>query len=235
MENTPETISELSPEQIISLLTQGVLGDNSDTITLVVEVTGVMRNLKCRRIGLLNEKYSLVSYPTMDDHLIHIKVGQTLEFKIFDGMEFVNGLVSIHRVFFNPEPFLIIEHINPKKNLRQKIRSATRVAANIPVSIKLPQDTQITAIAADISKTGAMLLLDSALPDKHKKLNLVFEIEHNNHQHIVEINAIVRRNKTTEMEDGTIYTLSVQFEELTPFADLCISNYIRGEVCKRIN
>lgn len=194
-----------------------------------------MRNLKCRRIGVLNEKFSLISYPTLDEHLIHVKADQTLEIKCFDGMEFVHGMVSIHRVFFNPEPFLIIEHLNPKKDLRQKIRSATRVAANLPVSIKLDSKKSISAIAADISRTGAMLLLESALPAKYKQIDLTIEIEHNQYVHTIDLKAKVKRNKTTTMEDGSIFALGIQFESLSPLADLCISNYVRGEVCKRID
>lgn len=231
----PESITELSPEQIIGLLTQGVLGDNSDTVTLVVDVTGVMRNLKCRRIGVLNEKFSLISYPKLDDHLVHLKADQTLEIKCFDGMDFLHGMVCIHRVFFNPEPFLIIEHLSPKKDIRKKIRSATRVAANLPVSIKLDAKKSISAIAADISRTGAMLLLDSALPAKIKQIEMVIEIEHNEFVHQIDIKAKVKRNKTTTLEDGSIFTLGVQFEELSPLADLSISNYVRGELCKRID
>ncbi|MDX1669656.1 MAG: PilZ domain-containing protein, partial [Limnobacter sp.] len=208
---------------------------NSDSITLKMEVAGSLRNVKCRRIGSLSDTFSLVGYPELEGELITVKPGQTVEMKFFDGMEFIQSPVEIHRTFFNPEPFIILKHPGRRKELRQTIRGAARVASNLPATVVLAQAKTIQALVADISTSGALLLLQSELPGDLKHLDLRVEFEHNGHVHDIEIKAKVMRHQNTTLEDGAIHTVGVQFVNLSPLADLCVSHYVRGEVCKRIN
>lgn len=234
-QSTRQKLADLSPKQLGEILSQGIVAKVHDTITIRTDTSDLNKSFACRKLGNLASDLMFISHPMDGSHLVHLKAGQVIEIRQFDGMDYFLNEAEVERVIFTPEPFVIIRQREIPETQIKKIRQTKRIPVSVPCEIKIGEKHLQRAVMTDMSDKGAMLLLEKELPANFGKFDLHTEFVHNGHTFPVKIECDCRRYREEQFEEGAIYTLGVHFGHMDPLASLCLSNFIRGELLDLAN
>lgn len=150
--------------EIRSALLKQLAEEPSETgASLKMNLIGQSEVFPVKLVGAHGREAFVVSHPMRDGSCIFTKEGQNWEFRSFYGLSVYHFTAMIEKVLLSPYPLLVMSWPQEQQLESTPIRSARRVACEVPATVRLnAEDTHPrNAVVLNLSTGGAELKLTS--------------------------------------------------------------------------
>ncbi|HEX4918512.1 MAG TPA: flagellar brake protein [Limnobacter sp.] len=193
---------------------------------LKMGLPGSAETFQVRLVGAHGHEAFVVTHPTRDGQCIFVKEGQVWEFRSFYGLSVYHFTAMVEKVLLSPHPMLVISWPHAQNLEAKTVRSARRVACELPTTIRW-NGGHANGIITNIS-TGGAEFRSSDLSNlaAGQKVGIAFQISLLDRRYLMELSATVA--SVHAEEDQFIFGVSY-----TPIDDRSFA-VIHGFVCDRL-
>lgn len=185
-------------------------------------------------VGYLLDQSLVITTPRKQGKAILVREGQVFTVRLLQGSNIVGFVATVLSVSSKPYPHLHLAY--PEDVESAMVRNAPRVTTKLSALIHNTReqgekkDDQL-AIVADLSSTGARLLLHEKLGEVGDMVQLLLSLEVCGGEDKLQVLGTIRNIRDYEVSDTqNNYIHGIQFKGLNRFQQLLLCSFVLGQI-----
>jgi hypothetical protein len=202
-----------------------------------MNLPGQTETFSVRLVGAIGKQAFLTTHPLKDDTLVFVKEGQVWEFRSFDGLAVYHFTASVQKVLLSPQALLILSWPQETHWESRSIRSARRVACEIPAAAKTvgasPDGAVINGQIRDLSTGGVDFeSLGNAAWPTGTMVELAFQLTVGGRKVLFDLHA--RVIKETDPDTARHSRYGLVFDTLDEHHFIALHAYVCEQMMRRL-
>ena len=188
-------------------------------------------------IGYETNRYIFIRMPQKEGFAVPLKVATKVDVRIFSGVSIFTFTSMVEYIYNTPRIF--VELAFPGQIRMIPLRKDIRINITIPVTVlrvnNKPLGTPLSVSALDLSVTGTMIASDTAFGVVGDNVNISFPLRNvaTNEDAVIDVVGTIRnRRDDVDSAGKTVYRHGVLFQELRPFHQAMVQNFINDYIMR---